>query len=460
MKSKKTKRDIPSYYNYSYVNDDYSVLKDKSLADENILTDFDSVKHIRLMKRFKTPDHIPCTNEIEKKFLNIDSQSNFFLRCYLPKNKISQKLKNHRISDVIIMFNGLNECERFDLYDILGAQFAEAGFASILLPTPFHLSRRIDNSNQSGTRSMKDKNKKSYEWPTDIAFNSPELYYFNFKRSIYELEELVNRINSPHSDDYGFYESYFAPNPKITLFGFSLGGLRALSCFLKSPSKYHSIISFNTGPNLQKVNIESLGLSKPSWDQTMKDLRKFIKGQNFISTPEEKKIRDLFNCLYLGLQEDDVLDDLKNNLKNYFAIQSGADAIVDTTSAKYLSEDKDLHRLVIPDVGHIPTLDLRWDNWISKAGEHIINFIKGVDEIIWAHKELEDEIKSLILNTQYYKTNIKYKNKVDIKDTDFSFERFEKLSSQVENVSRFQELYYLSKTFYPKFSELLAKFGK
>jgi len=191
----------PSFYTYSRVDDKYSTINNPKIKKENILTNFDSTHHIRVLKRFITPDDIPTEDPEEKKFLNDETQKEFFLRCYLPKSKISRKDPEDRVEHVIIMFNGLNECERFDFYDIMGAQFAGSDFASILLPTPYHLNRRLENTFCDQPRSMLNPNKnKPFEMPTDIAFGNESLYFYSLKRSIYEFEDLVSRIKTPHED--------------------------------------------------------------------------------------------------------------------------------------------------------------------------------------------------------------------------------------------------------------------
>ncbi|HEX9961973.1 MAG TPA: hypothetical protein VGB00_13645, partial [Pyrinomonadaceae bacterium] len=161
-KQEKDSNWIPSFYRHSKVTGKYSVIDHPEKKNEILYMDYDGTHHVRIMKSFQTPDDPDILDTEEKAALRIGGQKDFFLRCYLPKNKISHKNKQQRIKHLIVMFNGLNECAKYDFYDFLGAQFAEHGFASILLPTPYHLDRRIGRTKNSKPRSMKEANTKDY----------------------------------------------------------------------------------------------------------------------------------------------------------------------------------------------------------------------------------------------------------------------------------------------------------
>lgn len=456
---------IPSFYKHSRVEDWYSVINSPKIKNEILYTDYDSTHHIRIMKKFQTPEDIPCDDPEERELLNDPDQKIFFLRCYLPKIKMSRKESKNRINHVIIMFNGLNECERYDFYDVLGAQFAGQGFATILLPTPYHLNRRIKRVECTEARSMAEPNRKPYEMPTDIAFKNEALYFYSFKRSIKELENLVDRIKNPDPKDHGFFKHYFARNVKVTLFGFSLGGLRALGCFVKDPEKYHSCVTFNSGVALGRINTKGLKLNSDAWSNTFKNIEDLLENADFLHNQKDNEILELFRWLYLGREKTRLIKKLKRNSDNYLSIQSGADALfkgmpVDPNLA---APDHGLTRFIIGGVGHIPTIDLRWDNWLSKVGENIVHFINGCEEVHWAHAELEKRIKKLIVGTPFFK-DLETKDKAYFDEFDFSCEVFENLQQEIKkiggNPEKFVELYYISKAFYPKFPELLSKIIK
>jgi hypothetical protein len=314
---------------------------------------------------------------------------------------------------------------------------------------------------------MKKANSKEYELPTDMAYDHPELYIYNFKRSIMEFEALIKRIEKPDPRDCGFFENYFAENLEITLFGFSMGGLRALSCFLRNPDKYHSCITFNSGVNLTKINTTELNLDARSWEDTFTRVESLVENPRFLQNQREnKEILDLFRWLHLGRNQTYLKKRLQDHSYRYLSIQSGADTIFEANNpmGEYVDEHgHGLNRLIIAGVGHVPTMDLKWDNWMSKVGENIVRFIQRCKETYWAHADLEKEIAELIKETQFLK-DIKEAAKEDeryFKNFDFSFAVFKELKKQIKSnekdPKRFEELYYISKAFYPKFSELLEK---
>jgi len=321
---------------------------------------------------------------------------------------------------------------------------------------------------------MRKANSKDYELPTDMAVDHPGLYVYNFKRSIREFEELIKRIEKPQAKDYGFFENYFERRVEITLFGFSLGGLRALACFLRNPEKYHSCITFNSGVNLRKINMKELHLNAKRWKETFTSVKTLVEHARFSrnQNEENKEILNLFRWLYLGEEKPVLTEKLQPHIDKYFSIQSGDDSLFKDTKPinETLVPGHKLHSLTIAGVGHIPTMDLRWDNWLSKVGENIVHFIKGCKEIHWTHSDLEEEVAELIKETQFFE-DIKKKaneaakeNKDYFRNYNFPFDDFSELKKQIKNSGKneeeFEELYYVSKAFYPTFAELLEKITK
>ena len=121
-----------------------------------------------------------------------------------------------------------------------------------------------------------------------------------------------------------------------------------------------------------------------------------------------------------------------------------------------------MHRLIVPGVDHVPGEDIKWGNWLSKIGDNIIHFIKGCGEEHFNRLTLEEEIYDLISETTYYKQRVIEYKKADAKD--FTIKLFNSLLSEIRNnpkensqkeATRLEELYYVSKAFYPKFPELI-----
>lgn len=463
---------IPSFYKNSKVDDRYSLtphLRQKEDTTENIITDRDSLSHIRIMKKFISPPISAERRVIDK--WEEDGQNEFYLRFYLPKKKISHKDKNKRIDHLIIMFNGLDEILGYDLYDVLGAQFAEQGYASVLLPTPYHLNRRILNVEET-----EKKGKTRYYKPTDIAQGkNADLFFYNFKKSIKELAHLIGIVGKNETEDYGFYNTYFSDKTKITLFGYSLGGLRVLTSYLLLGGNHniHSCITFNTGPDLTRAKVKTINVDEEVWNETLRILEEKVK-ERILNVGENKEFNDFFKWLYLGGIDEGLTNRLKLHSNNCLSIQSGGDTTVNVDSHNHISDPKHgLHRLIVAGVDHNPTEDVKWENWLIKISANIIHFIKGSDEDHYSRKGLEKEILEILQHTEYYKhlknqcKNLDKKLAVEfIESLDFSIEDFDSICHQLKNnitdsnsdntTIKFIELYYISKTFYPKFTELIA----
>jgi len=490
----KTINGIPSFYKSGKVDQRFSlsnidIATGKSNQDlidnlkrENIFTDYDSSNHVRIMKKFNLNNIGQVDKEISEAWYK-DAQNEFYLRCYLPKKKILNRVKSKRITRLVIMFNGLNEVRNFDLYDILGSQFANHGIASILLPTPYHLNRRVADS-----KSTIDAKAYRCHIPTDYAINEKEMmYYYNFKRSIMELESLINRIISQDSNDEGFFKSLFNPSDlKITLLGFSLGGLRAIGAFLKLKPDYkeliQSCVTWNSGPGLEAVKIERINGKKvkytsESWAKLMESVLNNLNSIIEKNEPSQKEYARLCKWLYFSQRPEDRDDSEFVNLRerlgryssNFLSIQSAADSIVSVDSFDRISPKTGLHRVIVPGVDHIVNEDIKWGEWLTKIVGSIIHFINENESDYYSNLSLEKEVKELITCSRYYKKRkneyliIKNKGTFEEMESDFSHQDLKSILQDVldnhkaEKREKMRELYYISKAFYPRFTELIDK---
>ena len=483
---------IPSFYTSGKVDQRYSFAcakKDFSgydtehqefLKSENILTDYDSSNHIRIMKRFHHSDTSFAPVAIREAWKN-DHQEDLYLRCYLPKKKISSKNREDRVNRLIIMFNGLNEVRHFDLYDILGSQFANQGIASILIPTPYHLNRRVPDF-EASKRVMKYR----CHIPTDYATgNLKMMYYYNFKKSIVEAETLISQIKSNQQKDYGFYNSLFdVPNLKISLLGFSLGGLKAIGSFMKLkpdfPQLIQSCVTWNSGPGLEDVTIEKINGNKikydrESWAKLMKNVKSGISDILRKGDPSEKSYGKLCKWLYFsqnkGKRDEEEFRSLRERLSGYsnncLSIQSASDSIVKVSSFDRILTDVGLHRVIIPGVDHIPNQDIKWGEWLTRTVGSVIHFINESGKQFYSNLTIEEEIRKVLIDTSYYKDRKDmYKKSREELSSEFSIRDLSSILTDIlDNTKangaatrkKFQELYYISKAFYPRFTELVDK---
>jgi predicted esterase len=232
---------------------------------QNTLFDYAGTHHVRILKRFEAPSDYP-QGSISARLLEPERNRTFHLRFYIPKAALISK--EEKIHNVVIMFNGLDEIDRFDLYDVLGQHLAEQGIAAVLLPTPHHLNRHTPVG-------------LSPKPPHEELFKHPILIYYNYKQSMLESELLIRKLRHQQvdNDDLNFYESLFDPGLRISILGFSLGGLRALASFVQEPTKYHTCIIFNSGVEPSLLNTEFLNISKVEWKSFSEKLYQEVQGR-------------------------------------------------------------------------------------------------------------------------------------------------------------------------------------
>ena len=484
----KETNDLSSFQQYSRVRDKYPSI------EQSFFTDYDSASYTRMLKRFKSPEY-GMYSDLERNMYGKDeSHRTFFLRFYLPKRQMRDK--NQRIDHIVIMINGLNEVNHFDFYDVLGEKFTEKGVAAVLLPSPFHLNRRL---------------KKEEGRPNDRLAgdrNSVRLFY-NYKRSIHEIEALVKllrqskeeeaalEVNKTSTDeDFRFYSKLFedGDNLKISLLGFSLGGLRVLGAFFTEAIKqeenmeqniaskeiYHSCIVINSGIDLLNIKTKPLKIEPEEWKKIMYDLKLNLKDPEF-QKGENKRIFDIFKPMVYDANNDEDDDEgyeakgklvklLADRHHKFLSISSGGDSIVDRDPLRELEEKgKGINRMIIANLDHIPALDPNWQAWYPRVSEMITNFLRDCNEQYWSDQDLTDGIYSLIGETTLFKNFAKrYQNAKEKQldfDYDFNSSDMIELKSQVHDLcsdgsnswDNFLSYYFAAKSRFPKFKEILVK---
>jgi pimeloyl-ACP methyl ester carboxylesterase len=526
-------KNLESFNKLSKVDNYYS-----RKTKENLLPDYDGLSYVRLMKlfepqkvdfRFTFPKvHItdcPSFKQYKSRIendeiidLNEEMNKPFHLRCYIPKDNITRKSevseketkrnerKTHR---VVIMFNGLNEIEHFDLYDLLGEYFTSNGMSAILLPTPTHLNRRV-------YREVTDKETgekiTAKFMPTEFArvkdesnkkniIRNGDVFYYSFLKSFGELRELVARIKGNY--DYGtmpnaelektFYETYFnhpGQSLEVVLFGYSLGGLRALSYFLHNPEDYRCCISFNSGANLLDSHTAELKIPEDDWFEMLNAVQLkvdnhnsrqmehnekeiFCKGKDRVSDEEVDEVvrlRKEFLTFYFGEGDGTVKENVSININRYLAIMGGADRIVNIDQMKNMApKKKHIHQVIVAGVDHHPTKDPNWYNVLPRIEKNIVDFIETCDEEHWTKERVVQEMTNIVKGIDYFETlkvkitNEKLKYNPNL---EFDFNDLYSLLADIEKCkgmdykNRFIKFYYISKAYYPSFEELIIKINK
>lgn len=401
---------------------------------QNTLFDYAGTHHVRILKRFEAPK---TTGSISAKLLEPERNRVFHLRFYIPKAALISK--EERIRDVVIMFNGLDEIDRFDLYDLLGEHMAEQGVAAVLLPTPHHLNRHTPAPAGAIPKP-----------PHVELFKHPLLIYYNYKQSMLESELLIQKLRQERvdSEDFDFYESLFDPNLRISILGFSLGGLRALASFAQEPAKYHTCIVFNSGVELSLLKTEFLNISKREWKEFLDELYKEVQSRKAELIMEG--YWEYFSGVFLGALTPWLREGLKDNSQKLLFILSGGDQIVPSDKSNLEVEGHGLTVLKIAGVGHIPTMDPQWSPWLNRIAEVIFNFVSQTGRGIWSHHDIVSEFAKLLEGIPYLET-------LHRSDEEFGTTQLSELLKCMsdEKHGAALKLYYASMAYYPRFRELL-----
>lgn len=414
----------------------YSRRRSYDLAEDTIF-DYAGTHHCRMLKLFESPNPHEV-GSIGDKLIMAEYNRRFHLRFYLPKPALTSR--HPEIREIMIMFNGLNEIERFDLYDVLGQHFAEQGIAAVLLPTPFHLNRFPP---QKATHAK-------HPLPHKMMFRNPMLLFHNYKQSMVESDLLIKKLcnTDPNDKDFGFYQSLFAPNPRISILGFSLGGLRALASFLHDPEKYHTCIIFNSGVQLRLLDTSFLKIENEEWDEFNVRLEK--EEEKHLSQLGKDPYWQHFSRVYLGNAHTNYIENLAKLSPRLLFILSGGDKIVRPDHLKDIEKKgHGLTSLKIAGVGHIPPTDPKWTYWMDRVAEFIIRFDRAKQNV-WSGQEIITEVAALIEGTSYMSL-------LNKSDADFGSSDLQQLLNNIpaDRRSLLLKLFYASIAYYPNFREVL-----
>lgn len=423
-----------------------SILIDKSRVEyisleKDVVVDYQDYSHVRILKLFESfsPDKSLTSQKLLE--LRPDHKENklFHLRFYLPREVILDKRK--KIDRCIIMINGLDEVKYFTLYDQLGQNFAKSGIASVLLPTPHHLNRH---------HLAKDP-----KLPHEHLFNEPLLIFYNTKQSIKDVNDLVDKIRGKEEtkglDDKGFYKHYFDGNKvQISLLGYSLGGLRALSCLFSQPKRFSCCFLLNSGFRLSDLKLERIGISQQKWEDFLKNLEKELCSTKNRKIQTDSYYTKIFAPIFLGIFQRGIEEELRLLAKRILLIVGGSDEIVSPLCSRidhlFTTE---LTIFQIPGVTHILSLDKVWINWVNLTTDLMINFEENVSRDLWLTDEIIKEIQ--IIDNKY---NL---FKEDEKFDESKFSTYLGRIADEKSREEFISLYYNSKAYYSDFNRLIQQ---
>lgn len=327
-------------------HDDYACFRTKDM-----IIDHTDDYHVRFYKLF------PFCNEAQEP--SLQSFKRFHLRFYIPQNVYQDKYR--KIDKCFIFFNGLDELSHFTLYDQIGKGLCKQGYAAILLPLPDHLNRNMKYR-------YNDPSKEKV--PSQSFINEPGKIYDAYLQAIGELKLLLTHLKSEceHKNVKNccaFYSQFFSKDASISLLGYSIGGLVALSNYLIHKD-FNSCVLLNSGAKLEDIDV-SLFQSKQEWQGTVKNLAK-----KHYENHSHSETHKLFNMIFLGNDHSLLKDELKENSKESLFIISGADSVTKYRSIRRIEPDRHgLAILKLPGIHHFLSIDTQWDQWFPMVNETI-----------------------------------------------------------------------------------------
>ncbi len=304
----------------------------------------------------------------------------FHLRFYVPQNVYQDKYK--KINKCFIFFNGLDEIKHFTLYDQIGKGLCKHGYAAILLPLPDHLNRNMKYR-------YNDPSKEKI--PSQSFINEPKKIYDAYLQVIEEVKLLLTHIRSECEhrtikDCCAFYSQFFSKDTSISLLGYSIGGLVALSNYLVHKD-FNSCVLLNAGAKLEDIDV-SLFQSKQEWQDTVKNLAK-----KHYENHSHSETHKLFNMIFLGNDHSLLKDELKENSKELLFIIGGADSVTKYQSIRRIEPDQyGLAILKLPGIHHFLSIDTQWDQWFPVVNETIRCFDESAMNASLLPNDILDEL--------------------------------------------------------------------
>lgn len=295
-----------------------------------------------------------------------------------------------RVAHVLIMFNGLNEIMPWHsrLYDDLGHALAERGIVSVLLPTPYHLNRTPQSTLEETSVSALLKR------PTTTEFAAAP--YANFEQSFREIDFLRSLIgpSEPHhaNNKYGLFDRFDA-GTRVSLFGFSMGGLRALSKFVIDHESFHRCVLLNSGcvlPMLRPPRLED-----HEWEGFVSRARNVDADQLKDFSNEPARMQLLLHDAFFDVESlgiiDRELDACPERIKVILGTKDRAITSGSLTRLKHLVNIE-----TVEGMGHVVSTDPSFEANFDRLVEGIARFIVDEPQCPLSRHDVHDQLVSAL----------------------------------------------------------------
>ena len=316
------------------------------------------------------------------------------------------KLPHRSYSHVVLMYNGLDETvftlaeDLFSFYDQVGAQLAEAGMLAILLPTPYHMNRALAYRSTDDARCLEEASLQKgrpfvrMHQPSAALTHRPEMIYANHFQGSRETIELCRFFRRKRVSD-AFPElreqsildentaeairPWVTDSPSISVLGYSLGGLRAITEFLFDrrlalktgrPPLFSGCVAICSGGSLADL-APPFWINQAKWkeminnlvvgnsDQLLKSARKSFPSEERFAQDYFQTLRDIFlgNAQSMRALEKDAT----TTGRAMMFLLGGADTLVPPNSIQRINPEGGVNIVQVSGLGHMFQFDLAWN---------------------------------------------------------------------------------------------------
>jgi hypothetical protein len=337
----------------------------------------EGAEYICLMKLFPMCGHDGVVSD--------ENYRRFHLRFYIPREYFNDARK--KIDRILIMTNGLDEFDKYLLYDQLGSNFASLGLAAVLLPLPDHLNRHI-------RYRLKDPPlEKIKAKPSEELKKNPLVLHDRFLQCKEELARLRDHINwkpfegtsaDPCKDRHGhcsFYSHFFADEVRVSYLGYSLGGATMLCDFLDSEKSLNACFLLNPAIKLPAVEGGKM-FGEEDWKEFIPRLMSTFRDYH-----ETDK---LFEEIVLGEWIHDTRRLLQEHGRRLLFIFGGSDDFTKyTNSQPIMPEQWGSGMLIIPGIKHLVAESEEWKKWRTLMVKLISDFEENAARRVITEEELD-----------------------------------------------------------------------
>ncbi|MFL6262187.1 MAG: alpha/beta fold hydrolase [Thermoanaerobaculia bacterium] len=308
--------------------------------------------------------------------------SHFSLRFYLPRSSRKSRV---RLDRLFVFLNGFAEATT-DFWDGIGESFARAGVASVLLPLPNHFCRNIffnlNNFHPGDSYFLSPKADVDLKQFTaimkrEMIENAGQVIRFNFQL-MDDIQKLVDCLQNPlpleEKEICDFLGKHFSRQTRVSLMGYSLGGLCALQAYLAQPERYSSCILVNSGASFQDMDASSM-FGHEEWREVQKSL---IQAARKVGELEEN---NFFTHVILGHNRVELHEQLAKNCHKILVMVGGRDRIIRLKNMLNIEpEETGLAIVQIPGLEHFINMRSQsgreWQAWSEFAVQMILAFAR------------------------------------------------------------------------------------